>query len=286
MARAGASRDLGFERAGSDGRVRVASAAGTGPYFLDTTRSSELGPDGHPQRGDFMPPVQLPRRMWAGSRLEFLAPLELGESAKRVSRILAVEEKSGRSGRLCFVTVEHEIHGRSGVAIREQQDIVYRDAATGGAAGPATGAGRCDVAARVVVRCAAPVQILRADLQQPPHPLRPRVCDERRGLPGTRGARTAARNADARTGARASSEPSAAPIRIPRGGPCVRKSSASKRAAKPDGDRIDVWIRAASGSLHQRGSVVLGIAGSALCYRHSPPSWEHAPCRRSRKTTD
>src|SRR4051794_8792512 len=94
-------------------------------YFLDTAPSRELGADGHPKRGGFLPPVPLPRRMWAGSQLEFLAPLALGERARKVSRILGVEEKNGRSGHLCFVTVEHQFHGASGLAIRERQDIVY-----------------------------------------------------------------------------------------------------------------------------------------------------------------
>jgi 3-methylfumaryl-CoA hydratase len=105
-------------------------------YFLDTAPSQELGPDGHPRRGGFMPPVALPRRMWAGSTIEFLAPLILGESARRISRVLAVEEKTGRTGRLCFVTVEHEIQGATGIAIRERQDIVYRDPPTGSTVAP------------------------------------------------------------------------------------------------------------------------------------------------------
>jgi len=103
-------------------------------YFLDAAPSHELGPDGHSQRGGFLPPVPLPRRMWAGSRLEFFAPLVLGSSASKVSRVAAVEEKDGRSGRLCFVKVQHEIHGPAGLAIREEQDIVYRDVPRGDAA--------------------------------------------------------------------------------------------------------------------------------------------------------
>jgi len=97
-------------------------------YFLDAAPSRELGTDGHPARGGFLPPVPLPRRMWAGSRLEFLAPLELGSTVRKVSRVVAVEEKAGRSGRLCFVTVEHETFSAADLAIRERQDIVYREA--------------------------------------------------------------------------------------------------------------------------------------------------------------
>jgi 3-methylfumaryl-CoA hydratase len=105
-------------------------------YFLDVVPSAQLGPDGHPRRGHFLPPVALPRRMWAGSRLEFVAPLALGEDARKVSRISNVEEKSGRSGRLCFVSVEHDYYGLAGLAIREQQDIVYRDPPAGEAPPP------------------------------------------------------------------------------------------------------------------------------------------------------
>ena len=100
-------------------------------YFLDAVPSAQLGADGHPRRGGFLPPVPLPRRMWAGSRLEFIAPLLLGDEARKVSRIANVEEKSGRSGQLCFVSVEHRYYSRGGLAVREVQDIVYRDPPTG-----------------------------------------------------------------------------------------------------------------------------------------------------------
>jgi 3-methylfumaryl-CoA hydratase len=96
-------------------------------YFLPVHRQSALGPDGHPKRGGFLPPVELPRRMWAGGRLEFRAPLRVGESIERVSRIANVELKQGRTGSLVFVLVRHEIHNASGVALTEEHDIVYRD---------------------------------------------------------------------------------------------------------------------------------------------------------------
>ena len=96
-------------------------------YVLPTARQSELGPDGHPKRGGFLPPVPLPRRMWAGGRLEFLAPLHLGEKIQRISTIKDVTLKSGRSGQMVFVLVRHEIHGENGLALTEEHDIVYRD---------------------------------------------------------------------------------------------------------------------------------------------------------------
>ena len=101
-------------------------------YFLEVAPSRELGADGHPARGGVLPPVALPRRMWAGSRLEFLAPLVVGGSVRKSSRVAAVEEKAGRSGALCFVTVEHETYSGAELAIRERQDIVYREASREG----------------------------------------------------------------------------------------------------------------------------------------------------------
>ena len=95
----------------------------------DWVPQGQLGPDGHPKRGGFLPPVHdLPRRMWAGGRLRFLAPLHAGDAVRRTSTILSVNEKQGGSGRLVFVTVGHVIEGPGGTAIEEQHDIVYRGA--------------------------------------------------------------------------------------------------------------------------------------------------------------
>jgi len=88
---------------------------------------SMLGPDGHPTRGGFLPPVPLQRRMWAGGDLEFLDTLRVGDEAKRVSRIADVIVKTGSSGTLCFGSVEHIVTTSRGTAIRERQDIVYRE---------------------------------------------------------------------------------------------------------------------------------------------------------------
>jgi 3-methylfumaryl-CoA hydratase len=94
-----------------------------------------LGNDGHPQRGRFLPPVALPRRMWASGALRILDRLRVGDRAERNSRIADVSVKEGRSGKLCFVVVEHEISTERGLAIKENQQIVYRAAAVGGASG-------------------------------------------------------------------------------------------------------------------------------------------------------
>jgi 3-methylfumaryl-CoA hydratase len=95
-------------------------------YFLPIHRQSRIGPDGHAARGEFLPPVELPRRMWAGSRIEFLRPLAIGAQATRVSRIADVKVKAGRSGPLVFVTVRHEVSDAGGLALSDEHDIVYR----------------------------------------------------------------------------------------------------------------------------------------------------------------
>ena len=96
-------------------------------YFTPLTRARDLGADGHAKLGGFLPPVPLPRRMWAGGRLEFVRALRVGEALTRTSRIADVSVKHGRSGALVFVAVDHEIAGAEGVAVRERHDIVYRE---------------------------------------------------------------------------------------------------------------------------------------------------------------
>ncbi len=108
-------------------------------YFWTVHPPPGLGPDGHPAKGGFLPPVPLPRRMWAGGRLSFLSPLRLGERIARTSTILKVEEKSGKSGPLVFVTVEHRLANARGEAIVEEQDLVYRAASASGPPLPASG---------------------------------------------------------------------------------------------------------------------------------------------------
>jgi 3-methylfumaryl-CoA hydratase len=94
--------------------------------FPRIVRHSQIGPDGHPQRGDFLPPVPLPRRMCAGKRTTFIAPLLVGDEVQRESTIQNVTIKDGRSGRMVFVTVKTDIKSPRGIAITEEQDIVYR----------------------------------------------------------------------------------------------------------------------------------------------------------------
>ena len=101
-------------------------------YFLEAKPASELAHDGHAKRGGFLPPVPLPRRMWAGGRFQFRRALRMGESARRDSEILSVEPKRGKSGDLVFVTVRHTIVGSGDVTAIEEHDIVYREAAKPG----------------------------------------------------------------------------------------------------------------------------------------------------------
>ena len=99
-------------------------------YFLPLHRHSDIGADGHARRGGFLPPVPLPRRMWAGSQFEFRAPLRVGDTVQRTSTISNVTQKEGRSGRLVFVKVRHELRSNGAVdpALVEFHDIVYREA--------------------------------------------------------------------------------------------------------------------------------------------------------------
>jgi 3-methylfumaryl-CoA hydratase len=120
-------------------------------YFWSLAPTASLGPDGHAARGGFLPPIDLPRRMWAGSRVAFPRPLEVGAEVTRRSTIKSVTQKTGRSGRLAFVTVEHVIADETGPCIAEEHDIVYRAAGEKGAplppgeAPPAEGAWRQEV---------------------------------------------------------------------------------------------------------------------------------------------
>lgn len=96
-------------------------------YFLSAEPRSKLGRDGHAKKGGFLPPVSLPRRMWAGGRFEFHRPLAIGSTATKRSTIKDIVTKKGRSGELCFVTVSHEISDPAGLCMSEAQDLVYRE---------------------------------------------------------------------------------------------------------------------------------------------------------------
>ena len=102
-------------------------------YFWGVSPQSELGDDGHAKRGGFLPPVALPRRMWAGGRLRFLAPLVVGAPATRTSTIAGIDAKAGSSGQLAFVKVVHQLSSAGQLCVEEEHDIVYRDMPVPGA---------------------------------------------------------------------------------------------------------------------------------------------------------
>lgn len=95
-------------------------------YFLEAAPASQIGPDGHPKRGGFLPPVELPRRMNAGNRIELIKPVRIGDTISREAKVTDVQGKTGSSGAMVFVTVRNTISGRDGPAIVHEQDLVYR----------------------------------------------------------------------------------------------------------------------------------------------------------------
>lgn len=129
-------------------------------YFPDITPLSGIGRDGHQALGEFLPPITLPRRMWASGDLEIDQPLSIGETVDKTSTILSVEEKQGRTGKLVFVRVGHEFAGNRGGSMREQHQIVYRDAPVAGAAPPEPSL-PAHQADRSVILSASPVQLFR-----------------------------------------------------------------------------------------------------------------------------
>jgi 3-methylfumaryl-CoA hydratase len=122
---------------------------------------SALSQDGHPTKGGFLPPVPLPRRMWAGGELEFFDALRVGDESRRSSRISDVTMKTGSTGALCFVSVEHTITTPRGIAVRERQDIVYRDLGSPQPARPAKPAPPPPVAKHRESHMADPVLLFR-----------------------------------------------------------------------------------------------------------------------------
>ena len=133
---------------------------------LPDAATTALGPDGHPVRDDsadsFLPPLPLPRRMWASSTVEFLAPLQLGQAIERTSRVQSVTEKCGGSGTLVFVDLAHETRADGAMAVREVQTLVYRDAPPPGTVPvpPEPGAGTFDGPAWDAVREITPTEPL------------------------------------------------------------------------------------------------------------------------------
>ncbi|MEL7429647.1 MAG: MaoC family dehydratase N-terminal domain-containing protein [Pseudomonadota bacterium] len=105
-------------------------------WFNDALPVKELGRDGHPKRGGFIPPVALPRRMWAGGSLEFVSPVIIGREIRKVSRIEAIKEREGSTGKLCIVTLAHRLYDGEILCVDERQNLVFREDPKPGA-GPA-----------------------------------------------------------------------------------------------------------------------------------------------------
>lgn len=106
-------------------------------FFTPTVPMVDTGRDGHPKRGGFLPPVELPRRMWAGGRFFYHHPLRIGQEVQKKSAVADITVKEGKSGTLVFVLVRHEFTSADGLALVEEQDIVYREAPTPGQPAPA-----------------------------------------------------------------------------------------------------------------------------------------------------
>ncbi len=105
-------------------------------HFLATARQSDISTDGHPKKGGFLPPVPLPRRMWASGKVDFHSPLYIGDAVRRVSTVKSVTHKQGGSGNLVFAVVEHEIYSGDSLAISDTQNLVYREDPAPGAPAP------------------------------------------------------------------------------------------------------------------------------------------------------
>ena len=156
-------------------------------FFQEPVFEAQLGGDGHPARGGFLPPADNRNRMWAGGRVEFIQPLIVGADAHRLSTILHIEEKHGRTGSLLFVTVRHDYSQHGELCVREEQDIVYREPnppkLTSGEP-PAQG----DWSETVEPTPTLLFRYSRRDLQRSSHPLRLPLRDRDRRLPGAGGA--------------------------------------------------------------------------------------------------
>lgn len=222
---------------------------------------SQLGPDGHPTRGGFLPPVPLPRRMWAGGELEFLDSLRVGDEAKRTSRISDVTMKTGSTGVLCFVSVEHTVTTPRGTAIRERQDIVYRDISSAQPVASAKPASPPPVAKHRETHMADPVLLFRySALTFNGHRIHydRRYVTEVEGYPGliVHGPLLATLLADL---VRRHTEAPMTAFRFRAVRPLFDVADfAVCGAPSPDGRRVELWARGADGSLAMQAEAELG----------------------------
>nr|WP_294554601.1 MaoC family dehydratase N-terminal domain-containing protein [uncultured Rhodopila sp.] len=230
-------------------------------YFLTAARQSALGPDGHPARGGFLPPVPLPRRMFAGARLTFHQPLRIDEEINRVSTIQDVTVKHGRSGALCFVLVRHEVFGERGRALVEEQDIVYRDAARAGDAPAAPRRARTDDAWRRDVVPAEPLLFRFSALTFNSHRIHydRRYVTEVEGYPGlvVQGPLIATLLTDL---LRRNSKREMASFRFRAVSPLFDTAAFAVRGAMEGSDGVALWAQDAAGNLAMEADATLAAA--------------------------
>ena len=221
--------------------ARRCRRCGIGSTSCRSHRQSEIGPDGHPRRGGFLPPVPLPRRMWAGSQFEFRSPLRVGDAITRISTIDEVTAKRGRRGSPVFVRVRHEVRrdGLAEPALVEFHDIVYREAPKAGDAAPppTARASPRGLGTPMDSRRRAAVPAFGADLQRPPDPLRPPLRDRGRGVSGARRHGPLIRRCSsiscAGNGRRPASNASSSG-RCARSATCIRSSCAANATGRED----------------------------------------------------
>ena len=251
-------------------------------YFTPKAPAREIGADGHPRRGGFLPPVSLPRRMWAGGRFEFHAPIRIGDALTRTSTIADVRRREGKTGALVFVTVRHEIARDGLLLLTEEHDIVYRDLPQPGAASPPPEQAPTDesTARTVDARSGAAVPLLGAHLQRPPHPLRPQLRHRGRGLSGADRPRAADRHPAGRRGAAAAPGPASCGAfpsrRCSRCSTSTRSSSAAASTAQPasTSGRAATTAAGDEGAARSRDLTRRSAIGPSFPVRSSATSFE------------
>ena len=164
-------------------------------YFLDPTHRDSTGEDGHPRKGGFLPPVPLPRRMWAAGALDIAQPLVLGLATEKTSSITSVEAKNGRSGPLVFVNLKHELRQGHDLCITEEQNPGKKRVTTRG-----DGDRRARILPGNDTRPRTAVSLLRTHVQRPSYSLRPGIRGKCRTIPGTGGSWAFAGHLAARPG--------------------------------------------------------------------------------------
>ncbi len=192
--------------------------------FLPSAPQSDLGADGHPRLGGFLPPIPLPRRMWAGAQVEVIEPLRLMTPLCQTTTIADVAQKRGGSGDFIRVTLRYEVFEGHRLAVREHQDLIYRPAADETQATPTAGPPPSERGFDYE-RSVSPdpsVSVFRPDLQCPPHPLRSRFRARRRALSGPCGAWAAAGHVAAGSLSASSCERPRCALRLPRPAPALR----------------------------------------------------------------